>query len=535
MNLKSHFFIFLFLFHIFYLYSIEITPQLLIEENSTILTEMFTVKIGVMEPQILGRVNSVSPLDISNIANNLKNSIDSVPAIELSKKASIYKALLYCQKKNKDENAKIRLQILGRRILYSSNSVPNALVTEVYKELIAINETKDFANKWFDNYISPNYVPKTSKTFPFVLNENRIICETYPEVSTLGALDLLISGDVKRVDNLYFIFLYVYSYLEDRKIIEVNVVSDQDNMEARIKEKIQEIIPKIFLVRYGKLTVQSEPDTYIYLNQFYMGKESVLIDFIVPGNYILSLKKDGYEDFVTNVSIKDWDVKSVEQNVVKQKEMQIINFSIQPYGSKIFINAVYEGRTPFKKALPIGEYVISSSNPLYESKRYLLNITSVDEEEKILLFHLKSKDLKTNFAIKKALYYTAFWNFTFSLVGTIVSVTFAYDYFNKYGIMNSGYKKQLSENSNFHNQEMLDTIALYYSVQNALYGVAAFSIAYSALSIGWLFFSLFDYLSTKSKYDFVPILEFYNKKLDNKTLDENDSVSFLKIGAKLKF
>ena len=533
MNLRLCFLTFSLFFIFSSIYSIDITPQFLMQENSTVLKELFTVNIGVMEPQILGRVNSVSPLEISNITNNIKNNIDLVPALSLSKKASLYKAVLYCQKKATDDASKRRLSILGRRILYASmNNIPNSLVTEVYNELKINSSTKTIVQKWFDNYISSNYVPKTAKTFGFVLEDNRVICETYPEVSSLGKLDFLISGDIKRVDNLYFVFLYVYSYLEDRKLAEINIVSDKDNMEERIKEKIQDIIPKIFLVRYGKLTVKSDSETYIYLNQFYIGKETAIVDFVVPDNYLLLLRKDGYEDFVTNITIRDWDIKSIEQQVIKQKRMQIVNFSIQPYNSKIFINGVYEGKSPFKKALPIGEYIVSSSNPLFESKRYLLSITDVEDEEKIILFHLKSKDLKTNFAIKKSLYYTAFWNFTFSLVGLIISVSFAYDYFYKYGAVFASYKQLQNETKGFYDQELLDTISLYYEVQRNLYGVAGFSIAYTALSLGWLFFTLADYLATKSKYDFVPILEFYNKNIDNN--NEND-ISYLKIGARLKF
>jgi len=532
MNLKLCFLIFLFFFIFICIYPVEITPQLLIQENSPVLRELFTVNIGVMEPQILGRVNSVSPLEISNVANNIKNNIDLVPALSLSKKASLYKAVLYCQKNVTDEVSKRRLSILGRRIFYSSmNSVSNSLVTEVYNELRKIPSTKNIAQKWFENYISSNYIPRTSKTFPFVLDENRIICENYPEISSIGRLDFLISGDIKRVDNIYFVFLYVYSYLDDRKVAEFNIISDKENMEARIVEKIREIIPKIFLVRYGKLTVKSDSETYIYINQFYIGKGTAVVDFIVPNNYILLLQKEGYEDFITNITIKDWEIKNIEQQVVNQKRMQIVNFSIQPYGSKIFINSVYEGKTPFKKVLPIGEYVISSSNPLFESKRYLLSINNIEDEEKIILFHLKSKDLKTNFRIKRSLYYTSFWNFTFSLIGMIVSVSFAYDYFYRYGLALSNYNQLTSNDPNFYDEELLNTISLYYDTQSALYGVAGFSIAYAVLSLGWLFFSLADYLIAKSKYDFVPIIEFYNKSVDNR---END-ISYLKIGARLKF
>ena len=51
-----------------------------------------------------------------------------------------------------------------------------------------------------------------------------------------------------------------------------------------------------------------------------------------------------------------------------------------------------------------------------------------------------------------------------------------------------------------------------------LYAASAVLLAYTALSLGWLFFALANYIMILEKKDFVPILEFYKNTEGNDTL-----------------
>jgi hypothetical protein len=227
--------------------------------------------------------------------------------------------------------------------------------------------------------------------------------------------------------------------------------------------------------------------------------------FIVPGSYLLTASKPDFEEKYENIMIREGESKSIRVNVAQMKKLQLMNFNIEPYGTKIFINSVYEGRSPVKKALSTGDYVISARNDLYDNYRYLLKISDVTSDEKTVVFHLKSKNLKTYFELKQNLYYASFWNFTFSLAATIPTIIFAYDYFYKFGAYSANYYQVTGRTDYQSTADGQIVTALYYT----FYGMAWGLSIHLAASLVWLFYALSDYLSTKDKIDFIPIMEYY--------------------------
>ena len=54
-----------------------------------------------------------------------------------------------------------------------------------------------------------------------------------------------------------------------------------------------------------------------------------------------------------------------------------------------------------------------------------------------------TKDLSKEFKIKKGLYYSSFWNFTFSLVAMIPLIIIATDYYNKASLSSEHYTNHI--------------------------------------------------------------------------------------------
>jgi hypothetical protein len=318
----------------------------------------------------------------------------------------------------------------------------------------------------------------------------------------------------------------VYSRLLNSDIAEFQVISDSENLSHTIREELKAVAPKIFQIKYASLEVQSDTDCRIFLNDKYLGKDSSKTDFIVPGNYVLTITKDNYEDKKVNITLADFEQKQITETVNKAKELQTVNFYIEPLGSKIFINSVYRGVTPLKIALQPGDYMISIKNDVFESVRYSLKVDKVQKEEIDVVFHLKSKNIDNRFKLKKTLYYVSFWNFTFSLTAAIPTVIFAYEYFYRYGTMNALY---VAENGGsptipFEETTKYDGKGLY-AAYLGLFSAAAVLLTYTAISLGWMFFSLFDYLKIMEKKDFIPILSFYRN---------DEGTNILTIGGSLK-
>ncbi|HOV14331.1 MAG TPA: PEGA domain-containing protein [Spirochaetota bacterium] len=519
--MQKKYLVFFFSLLSFFIFSLDITPEFIKRNDSQVLKDLFSCNIGIMQLKSVGKINQVNPLDTQNVVNAIKNNLDMVSSIKLSEKATLLKAI-YSLKSKLSSSDKEKIEILERKVINSNDDIDNSYFYQFFLEFKKNTQFIDISKLWFENYNNPFYSTKALKPFLRISKDDKIICEmdtlkVSDNESIKGKFDFLFSGTIEKIDTLYFVTIYVYSYFDNKILTTFSLVSDSENLTSKINVEMENIIPQIFLINYGSLSIKTDDkETRIYLDSNYIGKGNEVINFLVPGRYIVVLKKENFNDKVENIYINDYEKKEIELKVDSEKELQTINFYIEPLGTKIFINSVYQGKTPFKKALPKGNYVISAKNPLYEDYRYFLDIEDIKKEELNVVFHLKSKNLKNYFETKKILYYTSFWNFTFGLTTTVPILIFAYDYFYKYGQAQFSYNTIHDikpENHNLDKQyRYTDEGKNMYITQSVFYGLAWGFGLYSILGLGWLFFSLADYLSTKEKMDFVPIIEFYQNR-----------------------
>lgn len=512
---------------VFFASSIELVPDFLKKTDSQVLKDIFSCKIGIMQLKNVGKYNIINPLDSQNVVNTIKNNLDMVPTINLTEKSAVLKAF-YIYKSKLSDSEKNNIQLLERKLLNSDNDIDNSLIYDFFLLLKNNNQFFQIAKQWFENYNNPFYTIQITKPFQRISKEDNLICEMdsfkiNDTETAKGKLDFLFSGTIEKIDGLYFINIYVFSYYDNKIISSFSFVSDSQSISKKINIEIEKIIPQIFLTKYASLKITTnDKDARIYIDSNYIGKENETINYLVPGRYIVILKKENYIDKVENVYLTNYEKKEIELKIDTEKELQIVNFYIEPLGTKIFINSVFQGRSPFKKALPKGNYIISAKNNLYEDYRYYLNINDIQKEELNIVFHLKSKKLKNYFDMKKSLYYASFWNFTFSLITTVPVLIFAYDYFYKYGQAQSSYNtiNNISiENNNLDKQyRYTEEGKTMYILQSSFYGLAWGFGFYSILSIGWMFFSLFDYLNIKEQQDFIPIIEFYQNNEGDKSI-----------------
>ncbi|MBN2547070.1 MAG: PEGA domain-containing protein [Spirochaetes bacterium] len=483
--------------------------------DDAMLRELFTANIGIMKFKKMGRLQLINPLDVQNVENAIKNVLDKIPAVKMTKKGAVLKSIdVYTKKIGATYlSHKEKAEYLQRKFFFNETLDQN-LIYELFLEFRSHKDYTYIAKRWYENIENPSY--SLNITAPFdrsVLNNEEICLE--------NNLDFLISGEIEKIDKLYYINFYVYSNQLKIKILDKAFVSNSENISRNTEKEFSLILSKVFLINYASLAINTDDEeTRIFFDSDYVGRKNVFIDFIIPGKYVLTLKKENFSDRAENISLFDHEKKEININIEETEALQVVNFDIEPYGTKIFINSVYQDKTPFKKALPLGNYVISAKNDLYESYRYLLNIGEVKEDEKNIVFHLKTRDIKNYFKVKKTVYYVSFWNFTFSLATMVPITVFAYDQWNRLdgairaqrGILNTDYGKKLE---------------LTY---NILYGMAWATAVYSGLSLIWLFVSLADYIKVLEKKDFIPILEFYKNNEPDK---ENDSG--VKVGANIRF
>ncbi|HPO50668.1 MAG TPA: PEGA domain-containing protein, partial [Spirochaetota bacterium] len=473
----------------FFLFSVDIIPDLLKNTDSQLLKDMFKCNVGIMRLKSVGKISKINPLDSQNAVNSIKNNLDEVTSIRLTKKAGALKALIYLKSKL-NEGEKKEIELLERKIRNSGENIDNSYIYELFLFMKKNPQFLQIAKQWFENYFNPFYLINIEKPFLRTTKDDKFICETETlkvsdNENAKGKLDFLFSGTIEKIDDIYFINIYAYSYFDDKIIADFSIVSDGQNIPLKINEEMEKVIPKIFLVNYCSLSIKTDDyETGLYIDSNYVGKGNETANYLVPGRYVVTLKKNNYIDRKENVFLSDYEKKEISIKIEKEKPLQTVNFYIEPLGTKIFINSIYQGKTPFKKALPQGNYIISAKNSLYEDYRYYLNINEIEDDEINAVFHLKSKNLVALFEMKKILYYTAFWNFTFGLTTTVPILIFAYDYFYKYGAAYSSYQ-QISE---IHYNETEEGKNMYVT-QAIFYGLAWGFGFYAILGIGWLFFS----------------------------------------------
>jgi len=490
--------------------------------DDAMLRELFTTNIGIMKFKKIGRLQLINPLDVQNVENSIKNVLDKIPAIKLTKKAAVLKSIdVYSKKIGATYlTQKEKADYLQRKFFFNETLDQN-LIYELFLEFRSDKNYTYIAKRWYENLENPSYSLKITKPFDRNILNNDEIC-------IANNLDILISGEIEKIGNIYYINLFVYSNLLKIKILDIAFVSGSENITKNTEKEFSLILPKIFLINYASLAVNTDDEEVrIFFDSDYVGRKNVFIDFIVPGQYVLTLRKENFSDKTENLILFNHEKKELNLNIEKTEELQVVNFSIEPYGTKIFINSVYQDKTPFKKALPAGDYVISAKNDLYDSYRYLLNINEVNKEEKNIVFHLKSKDIKNYFKAKKTVYYVSFWNFTFSLATMVPITVFAFDQWTRIGGAVRDYDPKENHGKTWLETEYGQKMEL---VNNILYGFAAAAIVYTGLSLAWLFISLADYIKILGKKDFIPIIEFYNK-IENSSENSNG----LKVGANIRF
>lgn len=514
------------------IFSEEKSNAFLEKNDSPILNEIFTVNVGIMNFKEVGNIKEINPIDTQNVVDALKNVLDKIHAVRLSKSEAVIKAVeVFVSKKtnktpttNGDGNT-----FLKKKLFLSQNQMDNAQVNELYITFKKNDTFSPIAKTWVENYSNPYYLLNVQPTFERIVAAPEEICNT---AVTGKTLDLLIHGEVEKIDKYYIVTVYIYSNLLKKRVREFSFVSDSENISNKTIKTFNSLLPSLFLINYASLTIETEvTDVRLFLDSKYIGRDKVTVDYLVPGNYVIGLSKKDYEDKVINVSLSSFERKQLRLNMDTPKKLQVVDFFIEPLGTKIYINSIFQGKSPFKKALPKGNYIISAKNELYESHRYALNISDPEEKESQIVFHLKSKDINTYFKRKKMIYYATFWNFTFSLITTVPVLIFTLDFWNRAGDSSIAYndfydnEATVDQKKGFVDYENTEEGKRLYLYRDVFYGLSAVLLSYTAISLGFLVYGLINYLLSLEKRDFLPIIEYYNTP-------EGDGE--VKIGASLK-
>lgn len=516
MFIRKIYFLFLSLtFSSILLFSEKMPNFFLEKEESDFLNKLFTVDIGIMRFKKNGNVNDIKPLDSEEIMNSFKNEFELIQAIKLSDEEALLKAWSLF-KKNSTSASINTDSILEDQIRYqNSNIFSKKKATKiVLTKMKASSDYVSISNKWYENYKRAVFSLNVLKFIDRQVVPYKNICEN----SSSASIDILVTGEIEKIEQGYLVSVEFYSHLTDKVFYKGAFVCHKESIAKDVSTFIKRNAYKIFKVNYATLELDTKKsECEIYADYAYLGKEKITIDYIVPGKYLFSFLIKGSDAYKEVIEVFPNEEKKVLVKPELHQYLQTIFFNIEPAGTKVFVNSQFKGITPFWDSLPEGEYILSTKTDSYhQDYRYSFSIKEIKDEDLNFSFHLMTKDLSKEFKIKKALYYAAFWNFTFSLVTTIPLIIIATDYYNKASLSSEYYtnyiKSKLDSDPDYSAVPFIETDygKEVYNLSEALRFLSIGVAIYTVLSLGWLFYSLFDYINILEKKDFIPLISFYS-------------------------
>lgn len=529
MFIKKIYFLFLSLcFSSVLLFSEKMPNFFLEKEESDFLNKLFTVDIGIMRFKKNGNINDIKPLDSEEIMNSFKNEFELIQAVKLSDEEALLKAWSFFKKTSTSTSVNID-SVLEDQIRYQNGSIfsKKKAVKIVLTKMKASSDYVSISNKWYENYQRPVFSLNVLKFIERQVVPYKNICE-----NSSSSVDFLVTGEIEKIEQGYLVSVEFYSHLADKVFYKGAFVCHKESIAGDVSNFIKRNASKIFKVNYATLELDTKKDECeIYADYSYLGKQRITLDYIVPGKYLFSFLTKGSAAYKEVIEVFPNEEKKVLVKPELHQYLQTVFFNIEPAGTKIFVNSQFRGITPFWDSLPEGEYILSTKTDSYhQDYRYSFNIKEIKDDDLNFSFHLMTKDLSKEFKVKKGLYYSAFWNFTFSLVTTIPLVIIATDYYNKASLSSEYYtnyvKSKMETDPNYSAVPFIETDygKEIYNLSEALRFLSIGIAVYTVLSLGWLFYSLFDYINILEKKDFIPLLSFYSTN-DKSTLSIGGSVS----------
>ena len=114
----------------------------------------------------------------------------------------------------------------------------------------------------------------------------------------------------------------------------------------------------------GKLNISSQPNgAAVLLDGYSIGSTPISEKGLKEGSYLVSLKKEGYEEYATNVKISSNRVSNISKSLVPLKGS--LKILIRPWGS-IYVDGILQKKDTniqFETTLPVGLHKIRARHP----------------------------------------------------------------------------------------------------------------------------------------------------------------------------
>jgi hypothetical protein len=164
--------------------------------------------------------------------------------------------------------------------------------------------------------------------------------------------DLLIGGSVKVVQGYILYDLWAYEPSMESIVYTFRDAAQPEQVYASLTEAAQGLIGIILGRDWSALSIQPDPpQSTVFIDGVSMGEGKVQSAYLKPGEREIRVASPGYKEETRAVTLASREVQTVSIALEKEAAPNITLFS-DPPGSDIYVDSVWQGKTPLSLELP---------------------------------------------------------------------------------------------------------------------------------------------------------------------------------------
>jgi hypothetical protein len=295
-------------------------------------------------------------------------------------------------------------------------------------------------------------------------------------------LDLLVGGSIRQAGGYLLVDTWAYDATRGRVTVSTREAAQRDEMYVTVPLWGKDLIATILGRAWSLVAFAPDPpDSSLYVDGTLATAGASPAIFLVPGIREITVSASGYRSITRTVELLPGDETPLAISLVRQTAGSVFISSV-PAGADMYLNAVWEGKTPFLMELPTERSRGVLSLPGYYDLPFSLGADSPIQLSFSLLPDLGAREI----AQKKARdeFYTSFAWFAASIPIPLFCNAFALDY----ALLRNDYLAQ---------GQVSQAAAAQMGAQVFLAGYYV-GIAISASLFTWMVFRIIHYVSVSN-------------------------------------
>ena len=479
----------------------------------------FKIETGLKRP---------SPIFVNSLVKIIREQFQRIPFIRISSKNKMMQLVSFAESSLKISSEKNndflkKWSNLKQKII---RNYSNTNEKQVLDDLKAIYKEKKIEVSHLESYWE---FLNQDRIGLKIIEISRYIKSPFAEISDPNELgsnvpDFLLMGELKKIENLVYMTIYIYDSFSGNKLNTWYLVNEENEIETNLEKNIYQWSLEFSKLPYSRLKIITKPnDAKIFLDEKYLGKGEVTNEYLLSGEYSLSALSKGRKKVEKKIQIGLFEEREEILELIQEQELIDLKVNTIPQGAKLYLNSRFISTSPLQTQIDPGIYILSVQMDDYRMVRYEFD-TNSEKFNNVMNFELKrevlmGKEVSLDLEFeKKRRFYLSFWIFNINLTLNIAAATINYEVYIRRSSLSSllsRHESQLRNHENPDSSDYKESLKEYrklyeitYGFNVAFYVLLPFSIAFSIASpiLGvWMFYSLFDYLFSLGKDKITPL------------------------------